>query len=186
MLAGAPPPRPTGARTRRRPSRVRVAVDGALAAAYGPLPESAMAAVDADLLERAVAAALEAEGRGAGHAVDVRVTDDAAIHALNREHRGVDSPTDVLSFPLQDAAVEAGPAFVLPPGATVHLGDLVLSWPRAVAQAAEYGHSVEREAAYLAVHGVLHLLGYDHERPTDAEVMRAHEEAVMQRLGLPR
>jgi probable rRNA maturation factor len=145
-------------------------------------------AVDAALLERAVTAALEAEGRGAGHTVDVRVTDDATIHVLNREHRGVDRPTDVLSFPLQGAAngEASGPQFVLPPGAMVHLGDLVLSWPRAVLQAAEYGHSVEREAAYLAVHGVLHLLGYDHERPADARVMRAHEEAIMARLGLMR
>jgi probable rRNA maturation factor len=144
--------------------------------------------VNLTLLRRAVAAALEAEERGAGHAVDVRVTDDAGIQALNRAHRGVDRPTDVLSFPLQDAPADApgGAGFVLPPGAVVHLGDIVLSWPRAVAQAAEYGHSVEREAAYLAVHGVLHLLGYNHEQQADARMMRAHEEAVMERLGLRR
>ncbi|HLH25667.1 MAG TPA: rRNA maturation RNase YbeY [Chloroflexota bacterium] len=177
MPSGAEPARPRRPRGSARPSRVTVAIDDPLAAA-----------ADAALLRRAVAAALTAEGRGHGHAVDVRVTDDATIHALNRAHRGVDRPTDVLSFPLQDAAAlrESDVGFVLPPGAAVHLGDIVLSWPRAVAQAAEYGHTVEREAAYLAVHGVLHLLGYDHEEPADARMMRAHEEAVMERLGLGR
>jgi probable rRNA maturation factor len=176
MPPAAEPTRTSGARGRGRPSRVSVAVDAELAAV-----------ADAALLRRAVAAALAAEGRGAGHAVDVRVTDDAGIHALNRAHRGVDAPTDVLSFPLQEAADAAGGAgFIVPPGAVTHLGDVVLSWPRAVAQAAEYGHAVEREAAYLAVHGVLHLLGYDHEAADDARVMRAREEAVMERLGLPR
>jgi probable rRNA maturation factor len=171
------PDRPRRAPGRPRPSRVSVVVD-----------EGLTTVANAALLRRAVRAALEAEGRGARHSVDVRVTDDAGIHALNRAHRGVDRPTDVLSFPLQNAAEApaGGAGFVLPPGAVTHLGDIVLSWPRAVAQAAEYGHVVEREAAYLAVHGVLHLLGYDHEVPADAQVMRAHEEVTMDRLGLPR
>jgi probable rRNA maturation factor len=167
-----------GARRRggARPSRVSLTSDSDQA---GP---DELAAV-----ERAVAAALAAEGRGRGYAVDVRVTDDAQIRELNRAHRGVDAPTDVLSFPLQMPAVGAVHApFVLPPGELVHLGDLVLSWPRAVAQAAQYGHSVAREGAYLAVHGVLHLLGYDHERPADARAMRAREEAILAALGLPR
>ncbi|HEY7066232.1 MAG TPA: rRNA maturation RNase YbeY [Chloroflexota bacterium] len=176
MSSPTPSARLRRPRARHQPSRVAVTLDPGLTAG-----------ADAALIERALLAALDAEGHGLGHAVDVRVTDDAAIHALNREHRGVDRPTDVLSFPLQDATAEGeGAAFVLPPSAVDHLGDIVLSWPRAVAQAAEYGHTVEREAAYLAVHGLLHLLGYDHEAPADAAVMRAHEEAVMARLGLPR
>lgn len=159
-----------------RPSRVRVTVDPAV-----------RRLADAALIRRAVAAALAAEGRATGHEVDVRLTDDAGIHALNRALRGIDAPTDVLSFPLEGPAGSgAHVAFVRPPGARVHLGDIVLSWPRAVAQAAEYGHSVEREAAYLAVHGLLHLLGYDHERPADAAVMRAREEAILAPLGLVR
>ena len=100
-------------------------------------------------------------------------------------YRGVDAPTDVLSFGDDDA--DDGPAFVRPPGTPRYLGDLAISYERAVAQAAEYGHSRERELAYLAVHGVLHLLGYDHERgPEDAAAMRAREEAVMIQIGLPR
>src|SRR5262249_39545479 len=114
-------------------------------------------------------------------------THDAAIRELNRAHRGVDAPTDVLSFPLQlPADAPAAPVFVLPPGQLVHLGDLVLSWPRAVAQAEQYGHSLARESAYLAVHGVLHLRGYDRARPADARAMRAREEATLVPLGLLR
>jgi len=168
----------TGARRRRgdRPSHVSLTSD---ADRVGP--------DDLASIERAVAAALAAESRGGGCAVDVRVTDDAAIRELNRAHRGIDAPTDVLSFPLQLPAGDAAlTPFVLPPGELVHLGDVVLSWPRAVAQAAEYGHSVARESAYLAVHGVLHLLGYDHERPADARVMRAREEAILAAIGLSR
>lgn len=173
----ASPAATRGRRAVQRPSRVIVRVDPPL-----------RRAVDRALLARAVQAALAAEGRAMGHAVDVRVTDEATIQALNRAHRGVDAPTDVLSFPLQlPAPGGAAPApFPAPPGALVHLGDIVLSWPRVVAQAAEYGHSVEREAAYLAVHGLLHLLGYDHEAPAEAAVMRAREEAVLAALGLSR
>ena len=141
---------------------------------------------DIQSIERALLAALAAEGRAFGCAVDVRVADDAAVQSLNREHRGVDAPTDVLSFPLAAPSEEDATPFVLPPGEPVVLGDLVLSWPRAVAQALEYGHSVEREAAYLAVHGLLHLLDYDHEQPEEAETMRAREEAILAPLGLVR
>lgn len=110
------------------------------------------------------------------------VTDDA-IRKLNLEHRGQDAPTDVLSFPLQETG---GDAFVLPPGQPVHLGDVVISHPRAVEQAHEFGHSVDREVAYLVAHGVLHILGYDHEDAADRERMRAKEEAALQPLGFTR
>ena len=144
---------------------------------------------DAALIERAVAAALAGEGVDGPIEVSVLVTDDAGLHALNRDYRNVDAPTDVLSFAAEDAAPggAAHPSFVLPPGAPRYLGDIAISFDRVVAQAAEYGHSRERELAYLAAHGVLHLLGYDHERgPDDAAAMRAREEAAMERLGLQR
>lgn len=142
---------------------------------------------DAALIERAVAGALAAEGVSEPIELGVLVTDDAELHELNRTYRGVDSPTDVLSFG-DDEDEAAGPAaFVRPPGTPRYLGDLAISYERVAAQAAEYGHSAERELAYLTVHGVLHLLGYDHERgPDDAAAMRAREEAVMQQLGLTR
>jgi probable rRNA maturation factor len=141
---------------------------------------------DADLIERAVAATLAGEAIAGPIEVSVLVTDDAALHALNRDYRGVDAPTDVLSFAAEEADASA-PVFVLPPDAPRYLGDIAISYERVLAQAAEYGHSHERELAYLAAHGVLHLLGYDHERGAeDAAAMRTREEAAMERLGLRR
>jgi probable rRNA maturation factor len=139
---------------------------------------------DAELIERAVVATLVVEAVSGPVEVSVLVTDDAALHALNRDYRGEDAPTDVLSFAAEDQP-SAGPTFVLPPDAPRYLGDIAISYERVVAQAAEYGHSRERELAYLTAHGVLHLLGYDHELgAAQATAMRAREEAAMERLGL--
>ncbi|MCD7821403.1 MAG: rRNA maturation RNase YbeY [Clostridiales bacterium] len=147
----------------------------------------------ADLLETCICAALEQEGVAVGCEVDVLITDDAGIHAINREQRGVDRPTDVLSFPMfqlepgvppTPETAETDPATGLLP-----LGDMVISYQRAEAQAAEYGHSVRRELGYLAVHSVLHLLGYDHMDGDDGPMkrqMRAREETIMNALGIPR
>ena len=88
----------------------------------------------------------------------VVVTGDVAVRDLNRRYRGEDAPTDVLSFALREDAEE----FVLPPDASLRLGDVVVSLPAARRQAKEAGHSLERELALLLVHGLLHLLGYDH------------------------
>ena len=111
------------------------------------------------------------------------LTDDAGIAALNREHRGVDAPTDVLSFPQFDhLAAAAPPAAGLP----LMLGDIVVSMPRAAEQARRYGHARSREFGFLLVHGLLHLLGYDHETADDAAAMEARQEAVLQSLGLHR
>ncbi len=142
--------------------------------------------VDATLIVRAVEAALAVEGTMGAIEVGVLVTDDAELHRLNRDYRGVDAPTDVLSF-ADDEQAGAHPTFVRPPEVPRYLGDIAISYERVVAQAAEYGHAVERELAYLTAHGVLHLLGYDHERgEADAAEMRAREETVMERLGLSR
>jgi probable rRNA maturation factor len=143
--------------------------------------------VDARLIERAVAAALAAEHVAGAIEVSVLVTGDDALHRLNRDYRGVDAPTDVLSFADDEQSDAAHPAFVHAPDAPRYLGDLAISYERVVAQAAEYGHSCARELAFLTVHGVLHLLGYDHERgPEDQAAMRAREEVIMRQIGLPR
>ena len=121
--------------------------------------------------------------------VDVLVTGDAGIHAINLEMRGVDRPTDVLSFPeFELTPGELPGAEDADPGTGyVPLGDMVISLERVKAQAKEYGHANRRELAYLAVHSVLHLLGYDHldEGPMKAQ-MREREEAIMSVLGLER
>lgn len=112
--------------------------------------------------------------------ISLHLLSDPTIQALNAEHRKTDAATDVLSFPLHE------PGFVLPPDAPVHLGDVVVSYPRAVEQAREFGHSVDREIGYLVAHGVLHVLGYDHEDESDQLRMRQKEEEALQPLGLTR
>ena len=134
------------------------------------------------LLRRAIRTTLEREGFTHPCELSVTFTDNEGIHVLNREYRGVDRPTDVLSFPQFDFF--GGEA--LPEGnGTVSLGDIVLSLERAEAQALEFGHSFSRETAFLTVHSVLHLLGYDHERgeEDDAE-MRGRQREIMSALGL--
>ena len=140
-------------------------------------------------IRRVIRTALAAEGVDFPCEVDVRVTGDDAIHEINREQRGVDRPTDVLSFPAFDLSpgVLPGPEDADPGSGLVPLGDMVLSLERVQAQAREYGHSNRRELAYLTVHSVLHLLGYDHldEGPM-REQMRRREEAILAELGLER
>ena len=146
------------------------------------------AEVDAVLIERAIVTALAAEGLAEPVEVSVLVTDDAVLHQLNRDYRQVDAPTDVLSFAdEQQEDDDSYPAFVRPPATVRYLGDLAISYERVVAQAAEYGHSRERELVFLTVHGILHLLGYDHELgQAEAAAMRAREEAIMGQIGLQR
>ena len=142
------------------------------------------------LLQRVIPAVLEAEGVETSCEVDVLLTDDEGIHGINLEMREVDRPTDVLSFPMFDYVpgeppVDDGDAD--PETGLTPLGDMVLSLERARAQAREFGHSTEREMAYLAVHSILHLLGYDHmdDGPMKAQ-MRGREEEILNALGITR
>ena len=143
----------------------------------------------ADLLRQVIPAALEAEGVDVPWEVDVLFTDDEGIHQINLEQREVDRPTDVLSFPMFDLQPGEHPTEedADPGTGLVPLGDMVISLERAQAQGEEYGHGTRREVAYLAVHSVLHLLGYDHmdEGPMKAQ-MRAREEAILEQLGITR
>ena len=140
-------------------------------------------------LRRAVLAALEGEGIDTPCIVEVCVTDDGGIHQTNLETRGVDRPTDVLSFPMFELkpGEKPSPDWADPDTDKVFLGDMMISLERARAQAAEFGHSPEREVCYLAVHSTLHLLGYDHldEGPQKRQ-MREREEAILEKLGIPR
>ena len=144
----------------------------------------------AGLLRRVIPAALEAEGVSFPCEVDVLFTDDEGIHAINLEQRGVDRPTDVLSFPMFDLTAGQPPVderLLDPATHRLPLGDMVISLERATAQAEEYGHSIQRELGYLAVHSVLHLLGYDHmDEGQQKRQMRAREEAIMNEMGVPR
>jgi len=139
------------------------------------------------LIRKAIRTALAAEGIDFPCEVDVSVTSDEGIHAINLEQRGVDRPTDVLSFPAFTLTPGELPSETDPATGLVPLGDMVISLERVRSQAKEFGHSNRRELAYLTVHSVLHLLGYDHmdEGPQKAQ-MRAREDAIMSELGLER
>lgn len=142
-----------------------------------------------ELLLRVITAALDAEGVDVPCEVNVLITSDEEIHAINLEQRDVDRPTDVLSFPMFELAPGDKPEadWADPDTGLVPLGDMVISLERCAAQAEEFGHSLERELSYLAVHSVLHLLGYDHmdEGPMKVQ-MRAREEAILETLNLTR
>lgn len=135
------------------------------------------------LVRRACKAVLKFENFQYPAEVSVSFVDDEEIHRMNLEYRNVDRSTDVLSFPL----TENGDYEVSPDSGCVPLGDIVISLEHAQAQAEEFGHSFEREVAYLTVHSMLHLLGYDHEAGGLEQVrMREREEGVLKQLGLPR
>ena len=140
-------------------------------------------------IRKVIRTALAAQGVDFPCEVDVLVTSDEEIRALNREARQVDKATDVLSFPAFDLQPGElpGPGDADPGTGLVPLGDMMISLEHVTAQAKEYGHSNRRELAYLTVHSVLHLLGYDHmdEGPMKAR-MREREEAILGELGITR
>ncbi len=143
-----------------------------------------------DRIEAVIRTALEEQGVELPCEISVLLTDDEGIHQINLDMRGVDRPTDVLSFPmfeLEPGVPPEGEDYLDPESELCPLGDMCISLERAEAQAAEFGHSVEREICYLTVHSVLHLLGYDHldEGPMKAQ-MREREEAILEKLGITR
>lgn len=122
-----------------------------------------------DILQNIAEKTAELEGYSQGEISFALVT-NSQIQELNKKYRQIDSPTDVLSFSMDDEI----------------WGDIIISTERAQAQAEEYGHSIERELGYLVVHGILHLLGYDHKNSGDKEEMRRKEERVLSELNLLR
>ncbi|HEX2953108.1 MAG TPA: rRNA maturation RNase YbeY [Bacillota bacterium] len=109
--------------------------------------------------------------------VDVTLVDEETIHNLNRDYRGVDAVTDVLSFAQEEASDE--PGYTREADEPALLGDILICVKRALDQAEEYGHSTRRELGYLAIHGLLHLVGYDHDTAEKQQIMREQEEALL-------
>lgn len=135
------------------------------------------------LIRKAVKGTLVCENFIRDIMVSVSFTDNEGIRKLNSEYRNIDSATDVLSFPMYDMRNGDMPE----DEGTVELGDIVLSLERAAAQAGEYGHSFEREVAFLTVHSMLHLLGYDHVGSEEEDMeMREHQRVIMKHIGLER
>ena len=149
--------------------------------------------VKATWLRRVVRGALASADLRDAVEVGLLLTGDDRVRRLNRDYRGEDRTTDVLAFALEESEVafprpsDALPTLgQVPSDALRALGQVVVSYPQAVRQAAEYGHTVEREVAFLVVHGLLHLLGFDHQRPDDEARMLSKQEAIMTSLGLLR
>ena len=130
---------------------------------------------DEPLLERTVQAALEHQGASSESELSVLLTDDARLQALNQKYLGIDAPTDVLSFPASETDPETGAPY---------LGDILISIPRAQAQAEAASHPLEAEVQLLVVHGVLHLLGHDHADVNEKARMWKAQAEILERLGL--
>lgn len=135
------------------------------------------------LIRHTILETLDYEGMENDAEVSVTFVDDEGIRELNKKFRNLDKPTDVLSFPLLDYEGESEEPFF--DELCHNLGDIVISLERAMAQANEFGHSFEREVAFLTAHSMLHLLGYDHEISDEDDAdMRARQNDIMERLGL--
>lgn len=136
------------------------------------------------LVKHCCSETLYEEGYKGDYEVSVTFTDNSGIRQINKEYRGIDRETDVLSFPMTDEGEE----FTLDPETGCYnLGDIVISLEKAVSQSGEYGHSFDREVAFLTVHSMLHLLGYDHEKSEDEEkLMFGKQEIVLEAMGLER
>jgi probable rRNA maturation factor len=133
-------------------------------------------------LRAATESVLASEGVERSAELSLTVTGDKTVRRLNREYRGIDKTTDVLSFALTENV--ANTTFVTPSDGVLRLGEVIVSYPTAQAQAKEHNHPVKRELAWLLIHGILHLLGYDHRDDATEAKMRQREEAILKEIDL--
>jgi len=127
-----------------------------------------------ELVEKVIKEALKVEGKSDNYEVSISFVDNDEIKILNRDFRGVDKETDVLSFTMEDEFEFSTPI----------LGDIIISLEKAEEQAKEYGHTLEREVAYLTAHSMFHLMGYDHMDEDEKAIMRSKEKQVMKNLKI--
>jgi probable rRNA maturation factor len=139
--------------------------------------------MDGGWVKKIVRQVLKAEGVAPPYEVSLVFTDSETVQQLNRDYRGVDEPTDVLAFYMLPQK-EADFSFALPPDGVTRLGEVIISYPQAVKQAKEQGHSTERELALLIIHGILHLLGYDHEEAGEEAKMKEKEKELLEQCLL--
>jgi probable rRNA maturation factor len=137
---------------------------------------------DGGWVKKIVRQVLKAEGVAPPYEVSLVFTDSETVKQLNRDYRGVDKPTDVLAFYMLPQK-GADDSFALPPDGVTRLGEVIISYPQAVEQAREQGHSPERELALLVIHGILHLLGYDHEETEEESEIREKEKELLERCS---
>ena len=139
-----------------------------------------------ELIKKVVCTVLEYEEVSTEFDVYITLTNNDEIHKINKEYREVDRPTDVLSFPMYEREEIENLKHLVSDEIEKILGDIIISIEKIKEQAEEYGHSFERELAYLVTHGMLHLLGYDHMIEDEKNIMRKREEGVLEILGISR
>jgi len=139
------------------------------------ISESFRSQIDSRQIEETALTALEYQSIPDSSELAIVITNDEYLHKLNHQYREVDAPTDVLSFPTD---------FVDPETDFPYLGDIIISYPRAVNQAINGGHDVMAELQLLVVHGILHILGHDHVEPSEKATMWAAQRDILQKLGL--
>jgi len=137
------------------------------------------APLSVDWLRGIVEQVLASENSGSTVELGLVIAAQNKVQELNRNYRGRDEPTDVLAFSATEEAEKDFPPFVSPPDGVRHLGEVIVSYPQAVMQAEEHQHPIEQEIAILVIHGVLHLLGYEHDEPEREREMRVREAAIL-------
>ena len=133
--------------------------------------------LDTGWLESVARKVLAAENVGAKTEMGLVISSDERVQQLNRDYRGKDEPTDVLAFSAREEADDS--PFIPPPDGILHLGEVIISYPQAEIQAEEHGHPLKKELAILLIHGLLHLLGYDHEEINARRKMRSREKELL-------
>ena len=151
--------------------------------------------IDVGWLKKVAEQVLIAQGVSANVELGLFIAGGERVQQLNRDYRGKDEPTDVLAFAMlpeqsaQRMTETAFPPFVIPPDGVLHLGEVIISYPQALIQAEEHQHSVKKEIAILLIHGLLHLLGYEHHKPALKRKMTAREAEILnyieQEISLP-
>ena len=142
---------------------------------------------DIEWFQHIAAQVLDAQGAGGNAEIGLVITGQEKVQELNRDYRGEDRPTDVLAFYMTAAGGQPeseSTQFVSPPDGMRHLGEVVISYPQAVTQAQEHRHSINKELTILIIHGVLHLLGYDHENTQQKQEMAAREQIILSKIIL--
>ena len=129
-------------------------------------------------LKNVIRQILKAEKVGVNSEVELVITGDEKVHKLNKQYLDEDRTTDVISFSMNEQTRNQ-PVFVSVPDGKIHLGEIIISYPQASKQAAEHGHSIEEEMLILIIHGVLHLLGYDHDAPERQKIMWSRASAIL-------
>ena len=144
------------------------------------IEEKFLTCIDEEWARKIAQEVLKAESITPPYEMSLVFTDSETVQRLNRDYRGVDESTDVLAFYMLPQH-GADSDFVSPPDDITHLGEVIISYPKAEEQAKEQGHSTEQELTLLIIHGVLHLLGYDHEKPEEEAKMKAREKELLER-----